>query len=181
VRRVALVLACALLGGCPWGTMSSDELEAAYPYANGRLFSRGVLAGVVKNLEQRLGSPLVSTGISVSPESVVFLVRDPKHPERIDSWPPPRGPFVPPAPGPPPPRGNPGCPHVPHPGIPNRTRPAPPGGGLKELKIEAGRVEYVSVNRRTNAPEFAVSVTGPRQKGRARFSATGEFIAAEVD
>lgn len=174
-------MACALLAGCPWGTVSSDELEAAYPYAKGRLFSRGVLADVVHTLETRLGGSLVSTGINVSPDSAVFIIRDPKHPERLDTWLYNNGAFGAPVPVVTSAEDTQDTSEFPITGLAfDRVREMMQRA-LTELRIEAGHVESVVVSRRKDVAEFEIRVKGPRQRGGAQFSAKGEFIGAKVD
>lgn len=53
MRALAILLAGAL-GSCTCGTLSPDQLAERYPYAQGRLFSRGGLAPVLAELEAKI-------------------------------------------------------------------------------------------------------------------------------
>lgn len=179
MRAIAILLAGAL-GSCTCGTLSRDELAERYPYADGKLFSRGGLAPVLAELEAKLGSPPKVTSITVHPGEVYFTVRDPKRPGNLDNW-----------------RYH-GTWDDPDPVQTSRSdvedtksfaiSEVPALGTLRdlvdraiaELKIENGRIQSVSV-RRWKTIEISIDITGPRERGRVTFEADGTLREKRVD
>ncbi len=181
MKRAALTVAVALLAGCPWGTMSSDELDAAYPYNKGRMFSRGVAAGAAKALRARLGADVRVMNVSLSPRSAVFTVQDGKAPDRLDNWLYQDGAFRAPQP----------IQRSEHDEYEVKTFALDGiafdrvhemiARALRELKIEQATAQGVYVSVGSDGPQIRVDVSGPRRTGFARFSTKGELVEAKVN
>lgn len=176
MRRLALAL--AVLAACDWGTLSSDELHAQWPYAEGPMFSRGSMEEAVRALEAKLGGPVVARHITLSPPQLVITVYDPKRREQ-DSWIYRDGDLEGPR--------------------PERTEREDTvetfalrdvafdrfrellDRAHAELKIAGGRAEYISVVPTREGAQIRIDVRGPRSEGTARFTAKGELIDAKLD
>jgi len=179
VRALAILLAGAL-GSCTCGTLSPDQLAERYPYAQGRLFSRGGLAPVLAELEAKLGGPPVVTQVSIGPGSISFEVRDPKRPGNLDRW------------------WYDGGWRDPEPVQTSRQDLEDARSfvlsevtafgklrdlierALAELAIEGGRIEGVSVSK-SDKITLRIDVKGPRERGNVTFDATGALVGKHVD
>lgn len=181
MRALAILIAGAL-SSCMCGTLDRDEMSERYPYAAGRLYSRGGLTPILRELEQRLGGTPRLTSISVSPGAVSFTVRDATKPGNLDSL-----------------RYDDGSWHDAEPVETSRrdleddrsfVLAEVPGldklrelieQALAEVSIEKPRIDGVSVGKGSKGIEIAIGIKGPRERGRVTFDGAGKLVDKRVD
>jgi len=171
-----VTIATIVLGGCEFGTVTSSEYERRYPYGAGPMFSAGRAVQATRALHARFGADVRLTSLSISPDSVSFMVVARGTRNDVDVYTYRDDGFAEPYPV-----------QESDPDdesftldpaalakVPELVRIAPRRAGIPD-----GHVEGLSYSRDRGAFEFYASVESPHRRGSVRFDASGGVIGTD--